>query len=289
MYAAKAAGKNRYVCFDPAMHDAAVRRLRLESDLRRAVGRGELLLHYQPILSLESRQTVGFEALVRWNRDGTLVSPGEFIPVAEDTGLIVPIGAWVLREACRQLAAWNHARPDLDLSMSVNLSRRQLADPGLVRCLLDVLRETGVRPASVKLEITESVVMEDGAAALATLHQLKRTGVQLSLDDFGTGYSSLSLLHEFPIDVLKIDRSFLSNLSRNRDTAAVVGAVITLAHNLDMKVVAEGIETPEHVAFLQAVDCDLAQGYLFARPLPAPAALAFLNAAEAATPLRQSA
>lgn len=288
MYAAKSAGKNRYVCFQPAMHAAAVARLQLDADLRRALEREELLLHYQPILSLESRRTVGFEALLRWNRDGRLTSPAEFIPIAEDTGLIVPIGAWVLREACRQLAAWNRKHPELNLFMSVNLSRRQLADPSLITDILTILRETGVRPASVKIEITESVAMHDGRAAVETLSDLKLTGVQLALDDFGTGYSSLSLLHEFPIDILKLDRSFMAQISVNRDTAAVIGAVVALAHNLNMKVVAEGIESLEQVAFLQALDCDLAQGYLFSKPLPAAAASAFLST-PLSLPLRQSA
>jgi diguanylate cyclase (GGDEF)-like protein/PAS domain S-box-containing protein len=274
MYKAKDSGRNRYAVFDAALRAAAVARLHLENDLRRAIGRpGELLLHYQPIVSLQTRELVGFEALVRWSRNGRLVSPAEFIPVAEETGLIVPLGQWVLEEACRQLAAWRAAHPAAaSVTVSVNVSRRQLADAELVPHLQRVLAETRLDPSLIKLEITESVIMDDPEAAGEVLGRIKALGVRLSMDDFGTGYSSLSCLHRFPLDELKVDRSFILNLEDRRDAAAVVQAIVTLAHNLEMRVVAEGLEKPEQVAFLQAVDCDYGQGYLFAKPLPAVAA-----------------
>ena len=292
MYKAKAAGKDRYVVFDQTMHAEVVTRMLLEADLRRAVGRGELELHYQPIVTLAHPdrptdahgRTVGFEALVRWRRNGgALVSPADFIPVAEDTGLIVPIGAWVLRRACRQLADWRAAGGAMaDLYVTANVSRRQLADPGLVAVVQDVLRETGLPPAAVTLEITESAIMDDPDAAERTLLALKReAGVRLSVDDFGTGYSSLSCLHRFPIDLLKIDRSFVRNVAADRRDAAVMRTIVTLAHDLDMSVVAEGIEQPEQAAFLSAARCDLTQGFLFSRPLTADAAERFVRGATA--------
>ncbi|MDB5304231.1 MAG: hypothetical protein JWM97_1780, partial [Phycisphaerales bacterium] len=273
MYKAKNSGKNRSAIFDAALHEAAVTRLRVESDLRHAVERNELLLHYQPIISLRTRELAGFEALVRWGRDGKLISPADFIPIAEDTGLIIPIGAWVLREACHQLAAWRESFPGLPLvTMSINLSRRQLGDPGLLLLLERVFEETGLDPGAVKLEITESIIMDDAEAAREILAAIKAMGVKLAMDDFGTGHSSLSCLHRFPIDVLKIDRSFILNFEGQRDAAAVVQAIVTLAHNLGMAVVAEGLETPEQVAFLQALDCDYGQGFLFSKPVPADVA-----------------
>jgi diguanylate cyclase (GGDEF)-like protein/PAS domain S-box-containing protein len=278
MYRAKTAGRSRFAVFDSGMHESAVARLRLESDLRRALERDELLLHYQPIVSLASRQLIGFEALVRWRRDGKLVSPADFIPVAEDTGLIVPIGNWVLEEACRQLVRWQAAYPTAaaHLSMSVNVSRRQLAGAGMLEPLRGVLASTGISPAAVKLEITESIIMEEGETAREALREIRSTGVRLAMDDFGTGYSSLSALHSFPIDVLKIDRSFVASLQHRRDAAAVL-AVISLAHNLGIEVVAEGIEEAEQVAFLQSLDCDLGQGYFFARPMDAASAAAAIS------------
>jgi EAL domain-containing protein (putative c-di-GMP-specific phosphodiesterase class I) len=213
-----------------------------------------------------------------------LVSPAEFIPVAEDTNLIVPIGAWVLRQACGQLAAWRASGgPLAEMYVTVNVSRRQLADPGLIALVKDVLRETGVPPATVGLEITESAVMHDPVAAERTLVELKRdTGVRLLMDDFGTGHSSLSCLQRFPIDLLKIDRSFVKNVTGDRRDAAV-----NLAHDLDMTVVAEGIELPEQAAFLTGARCDLTQGYLFSRPLTAAAAEGFVR--ERAVRLAQAA
>jgi diguanylate cyclase (GGDEF)-like protein/PAS domain S-box-containing protein len=279
MYRAKSLGKGRFSIFDATLHDAAVERLKLENDLRRALDRGQLLLHYQPIVSLQTRALLGFEALIRWRRDGRLVSPGSFIPIAEDTGMICEIGAWVLQEACRQTADWKSRHGDAarDLHVSVNVSRRQLADPDLVPHVQRVLEETKLDPGCLKLEITESVIVEDGEAALRVLRSLKDLGVQLSMDDFGTGYSSLSCLHRFPMDVLKVDRTFISNHQDRRDTAAIVQAIVALAHNLQMSVVAEGIERPEQIVFLQALDCDAAQGYLFAPPLAPPAAEAWIT------------
>ena len=283
MYKAKAGGKDRYVLFDQGMHAEVVARMRLEADLRRAVGRDELELHYQPIVSLAEgdRQggTVGFEALVRWRRNGQLISPADFIPVAEDTGLIVPIGAWVLRRACRQLAEWRATGgPMADLYVTVNVSRRQLADAGLLATVQEALREAGLPPTAVVLEITESAIMQDPAAAERALAELKRAaGVRLSIDDFGTGYSSLSCLQRFPIDVLKIDRSFVRNVTADRRDAAVMRTIVTLAHDLDMGVVAEGIESADQAAFLTGARCDLSQGFLFSRPLTAAAAERFVR------------
>jgi predicted signal transduction protein with EAL and GGDEF domain len=278
MYRAKGSGRGKFVVFDASMHEDAVARLRVENELRRAVERGELLLHYQPIVSLKSRELLGFEALVRWKRGGKLIPPGEFIPVAEDTGLIVPIGAWVLAESCRQLMEWRKRFPEKPgLFCSVNLSRKQLADPGLLAMIRKVLADTGVPVESVKLEITESALMEDPEAAEPVLAQIHDMGLRLQMDDFGTGYSSLGCLHRFPLDGLKIDRSFVNNTSERRDYAAVIQAIITLARNLGIEVVAEGLETPEQVALLQALDCEFGQGYYFSRPLPADAAEALLR------------
>jgi diguanylate cyclase (GGDEF)-like protein/PAS domain S-box-containing protein len=269
LYKAKNAGRNGYATFDGKMHAAAVARLTLEGDLRRALERDELVLHYQPLVSLTTGGIEGCEALVRWRRDGRIISPADFIPIAEDTGLIVPIGRWVVREACRQLAAWRVGTPGLRLRMNVNLSRRQLGDPDLVPHLRRVLAETGVDPADVGLEVTESAVMDDAEAACRVLAAVKATGVRLSIDDFGTGYSSFSCLHRFPLDELKIDRSFVATASGRRDYAAVIQAMVQLAHNLGVRVVAEGVEHADQVAMLQALDCDLAQGYYFRKPLPA--------------------
>ena len=268
MYKAKALGKNRFEVFDANLRDEAVARLRLESELRHALDRGELVLHFQPIVALADGALVGFEALVRWNHGGKLIGPVEFIPIAEDTGMIIPVGSWVLRAAMRQLADWRRAFPAQPLTIAINVSRRQLVDPALATLVRQTLAETGVAPSAVKLEITESVMMDDPDAILSTLEALRATGVSLSMDDFGTGYSSLSCLHRFPIDQLKLDRSFIRNLQGRADAAAVISATVGLAHNLGMQVVAEGLETPDQIAFMQALDCDFGQGFWFARPLP---------------------
>ena len=277
LYRAKAAGRARVVVFDQQMHEAAIRRLSLEGMLREALDRHELILNYQPVVSLETRETVGFEALIRWKRDGRLTSPAEFIPLAEETGLIVPIGRWVLSEAVRQAAEWHrryrgHNRP----RMAVNVSRRQLEDEQLLPIVRRLLKQYSFDPSLLMLEITESTIMGDADTARGVLKELRGLGVKLAIDDFGTGYSSLSCLHEFDLDVLKLDRSFVAGLG-NRRESAILRAVMELSHGLGMSVVAEGIETAEQMAFLRATDCDFGQGYLFAKPLGAAAAEAYLT------------
>ena len=280
MYRAKSGGKGCWETFETSMHEAAVAWLRLDHDLRRGLERQELMLFYQPIVSLETRELVGFEALARWKHPQRgMVSPGEFIPVAEETGLIVPIGRWAMETACRQLKQWQtkfprHAR----LWMSVNLSKRELRDPSLVEGVKRVLRETGIDPSKLKLEITESAVMEQSDSR-DVLTSIRNLGVRLQMDDFGTGYSSLSGLHRFPLDGLKIDQAFIRNVSERRDYAAVVHAIITLARNLDMQVIAEGVETPDQVTMLQGLDCTQAQGYLFGKPQDAKSAESLLSGA----------
>jgi diguanylate cyclase (GGDEF)-like protein len=269
MYQAKTTGKDRHVVFDERMHQQAVRRLRLEQDLREATENGEFWLSYQPILALASGRLMGFEALIRWtHRDRGPVPPNEFIALAEEIGLIVPIGKWALREAARQLKSWHERFPrDPPLAMNVNLSKHQLRQPNLVKVVEEVLEETGVDPASMKLEITESAMMDSPEQVTRLLRRLKDLGVLLCMDDFGTGHSSLSLLHQFPIDVLKIDRSFVENTDGNREYAAVIHAIVTLAHTLRMTVVGEGLETRGQLAQLQALECDAGQGNLFSEAI----------------------
>ena len=280
---AKLSGRAQVAVFDSKMHQRSVDRLLLENELRLAIERSQLLLHYQPVVSLKDQSLMGFEALVRWSNGGKLVSPGDFIPVAEETGLIVPIGRWVLTEAVRQLAEWKRDYPDRPLSkMAVNLSRRQLHDPQLVPLVRRLLRTHKLDPKLLMLEITESVVMDDAEAAGQVLERLRELGVRLAMDDFGTGYSSLSCLHAFPIDVLKVDRSFVANLEHGRE-AAVLRAMLDLSHTLGLTVVAEGIETAQQMAFLRQAACDYGQGYFFARPLNAEAAEKFLAGPDASS------
>lgn len=267
MYRAKENGKARYEMFDHGMHARAVQRLQLESDLRQAVERKEFCIHYQPIVALDSGRLAGFEALVRWNhpRRG-LVSPLDFIPVAEETGMIVPIGQFVLEEACKKVREWQLASPShRSLSLSVNLSARQVAQPDLLDRIKTALDQTKLAPHCLKLEITESVVMENAEAAVMMFKQLRSIGVQLSIDDFGTGYSSLSYLHRFPLNYLKIDRSFVMRMTDNDN--AIVKTIATLAQNLGMEVIAEGIETEEQHRQLKELGCEFGQGYLFSRPV----------------------
>ncbi len=271
MYEAKLRGKGRYVMFDRSMHERVQSRVSLENDLRRALEVGQLFLMYQPIVSLETGALESMEALIRWNHPQQgLVTPDVFIPLAEESGLILPLGEWTLRQSCRQWVEWRQRLGDLaPRAVSVNLSRCQLALENMPQTIRRILEETGVPAPCVHLEITESAAMADPRLARRVLEALKQTGVGLSLDDFGTGQSSLWCLHDFPIDVLKIDRHFAASLSRNRDYLAVIHAACQLAHNLNMQVVAEGLETPDQIAALLAVGCEFGQGFLLGRPMTA--------------------
>ena len=268
MYRAKENGKARYEVFDHAMHARAVSRLQWESDLRQAVAQDEFCVHYQPIVSLLTGRLAGFEALVRWQHPRLgLVLPADFIPVAEETGLIVPIGEWVLAEACKKVREWQLASPShRSLSLSVNLSARQVAQPDLLERIKEALENSKLSPHCLKLEITETVVMENAEAAALMFKQLRSLGVQLSIDDFGTGYSSLSYLHRFPLNYLKIDRSFVTHLTTDNDNA-IVRTISTLARNLGMEVIAEGIETEEQYQQLRMLGCEYGQGFLFSQPV----------------------
>jgi diguanylate cyclase (GGDEF)-like protein/PAS domain S-box-containing protein len=270
MYRSKEAQHGQYQVFDPDMHAAAMERLRTETELRRALERGELRVHYQPIVTLETGRICGFEALARWQHpERGLVLPDDFIPLAEETGLILPIGMWVLEEACRALRGWQEkagpgAKP---LTMAVNLSAKQFAQLDLVERIERVLRETGIAPGTLKLELTESVIMQHAEQVTERLHRLKALGVQLYIDDFGTGYSSLGYLHRIPLDALKIDRSFVSP-EAGAESLQLVRTIVAMAHALGVAVVTEGIETAELVDELRTLRCEYGQGFFFSRPLP---------------------
>jgi diguanylate cyclase (GGDEF)-like protein len=277
MYQAKGKGKNAFEQFRPELDQRVQKRLSLETSLRKAVERGELMLYYQPQVSLKDGRLVGLEALLRWKHpDAGLISPAEFIPVAEDSGLIVPIGRWVLRTACQQVATWRDAGLG-PINVSVNLSVRQTRDPHLLHDILDVLRETGVRPGQLELEITESVLMDNVNVNVDLLTRLRSEGIRLAIDDFGTGYSSMAYLKRFPIDQVKIDRTFVRDIPGNGDDEAITSAIIAMAHNLGLSVVAEGVETAAQLDFLRSAGCDIMQGYYFAEPRPADQVTAFLT------------
>jgi EAL domain-containing protein (putative c-di-GMP-specific phosphodiesterase class I) len=252
------------------MHAHAVEALTLERELRRAIERHEIRVHYQPIFSLSDQRLVGFESLARWDSE-TLgpVSPLQFIPLAEETGLIIPLGMAVLNEACQQMHKWHTQFPSVPkLSVSVNLSSKQFQQLSLVDHIKDALRKTKLDPECLQLEITESVIMENAEEAAEMLSQLKALGVKLSIDDFGTGYSSLSYLHSFPFDILKIDRSFVNRMGTDKESTGIIETILILADKLGKRAIAEGIETPGQLADLVAAGCDYGQGYLFSRPIP---------------------
>jgi len=268
MYRAKELGRNNYLRYAPSMNVHTLERLELESDLRHALEREELLLHYQPIVETATGMIIGTEALLRWKHPlRGLIAPGAFIPLAEETGLIVPIGEWVLACACACNRAW-HDQGLTNLTVSVNLSARQFGDPMMLEKLIRIIGASGLDPASLELEITESMVMSHGACAVAVLENLKSIGVRIAIDDFGTGYSSLAYLKRFPIDTLKVDRSFIRDIPSDSSDMKITRAIIALAHGLKLKVVAEGVETADQLAFLLAHHCDSVQGYFLHRPLP---------------------
>ncbi|MEA5595202.1 EAL domain-containing protein [Rivularia sp. UHCC 0363] len=265
MYRAKALGKGRFHIFDPAMHREAIQTLELENDLRRAVENQELIVHYQPIISLDTGIIIGFEALVRWQHPTKgLIFPAEFISVAEETGLIHHIDTWVLRSACNQLCIWqNHPSTPKPLHISVNLSAKLFLQPNLIATIDQIIYETKINPALLELEITESVIMENNVDVKKTLEELKQRNIKLTMDDFGTGYSSLSYLHNFPLNTLKIDKSFLSLMQKNDEDVSLVPAIIEIAHSLGMNAIAEGVETFEQLSQIRNLNCDFAQGNLF--------------------------
>lgn len=271
MYHAKAAGKAQYRLFESTMHESALRFLQIETDLRKAIREQEFVLHYQPIICLNTGEITGLEALVRWcHPEQGLVSPIEFIPIAEETGLINQIGLLVLNQACDQLKIWQkHKLVKETFSISVNLSARQFAQPNLTEQIYQVLADTQLDPHCLKLEITESAIMGNPRAAADILHHLRQRHIQLSMDDFGTGYSSLSYLHSFPMDSLKIDRSFVQKLNELSNNRGLVPIIVAIAKTMSMSVIAEGIETTEQLNQLRSLQCDFGQGYLFSKPLPA--------------------
>ena len=281
MYNAKATGKGRYVVFEQAMNDSVVERVRLEADLRVAIERGELIIHYQPIVDLESGRLGEVEALLRWQHPELgLIPPTKFIPIAEESGLIIEIGNWVLREGCRQLQSWQReSELGADLCLSVNLSTRQFQNPNLLEDIKAVIHEFSIEPRHLKLEITESVMMQDTDDAVAILQRLKSVGIMLAIDDFGTGYSSLSYLRTLPVDVLKIDRAFVSGLGRSGPDGAIVRSIIELAKSLNLSVTAEGIETETQASELGTMLCNNGQGYLFSKPVPKEAISGLLTRA----------
>lgn len=272
MYVAKARGKSRWTLFEPTMHLAVQERLQLRTDLLAALAAGnQMQLHYQPVINLETQDAIGVEALLRWQHpERGLIPPLEFLPLAEDSGLIVPLGRWVLRAACAQMRDWQQRHPELTaLTVSVNVSGRQLEDPRLIDDVRLALQDFRLDPAALILEITETVLMRETSSIVTTLHKLKELGVRLAIDDFGTGYSSLGYLHHFPIDILKIDRAFTAGLGGEGRQAALAEAVVKIGTTLDLQTVAEGIEATSQVSWLRALDCTYGQGYLFAKPLPA--------------------
>ena len=269
MYEAKASGKSQYRVFEPTMHQQVTERLDIESELRRALQRNEIFLHYQPVVEVCSGTLVGFEALARWNHSRLgMVAPSQFIPIAEETGLIVPIGQAVLEMACRQLRDWKskHAKSKT-WSMSVNLSSKQLTQDGLVEMIQQTLERASLASGDLRLEITESVIMKDPEDGIRLLTGLRELGVRVAIDDFGTGYSSLAALHWLPLDVLKIDRSFVDKMSHSRENLAIVRTILTLANHMNLDVVAEGIETEEQRKQLLSMGCEFGQGFLFSRPM----------------------
>ena len=269
MYRAKSTGKARYEVFDHAMHAGAVKRLQLETDLRKALELNEFRVYYQPIVSLHDGQIVGFETLSRWQRPEGLVMPGEFIAVADETGIILPINRQLLYDACRQLRSWQELFPsDPPLSLNVNITPKQFAQPELAAQIHSTLEETGLDPGCLHLEITETIAMADADRSVVVLSELKALGVRLDIDDFGTGYSSLSRLQRFPVDTLKVDRSFVSRMDTDVETREIVRIIIMLAHGLSLNVVAEGVETAAQAEMLRDMGCELAQGYLYSKPAP---------------------
>ncbi|MEI6305819.1 MAG: EAL domain-containing protein [Deltaproteobacteria bacterium] len=269
MYRAKESGRNNYQFFTPTMNNSSYERLTMENKLRRALERQEFVLYYQPQVNMATGRIIGSEALVRWQHpEMGLVPPGIFIPIVEESGLIVPIGEWVLREACRQNMAWQkEGLPPI--TVAVNLSAVQFHQKNLTEMVYEVLQSTGLSSSWLELEITESGIMQNSEASVNKLHELKQMGLKLSIDDFGTGYSSLSYLKKFPLDKLKIDQSFVRDITTNQDDAAIVGAIIGMAKSLKLRVIAEGVETRDHLNFLHANDCFEMQGYFFSKPVPA--------------------
>jgi predicted signal transduction protein with EAL and GGDEF domain len=280
MYAAKECGKNTVRVFEDGMHRRVLDRLELTGELQQAVGQEQFELDYQPVVELQTGRIVGAEALVRWAHPSRgRLAPVEFVGLAEETGLIVPLGGWILRTACRQAASWSHALPERPpFEINVNVSTRQLQDPTFPALVANVLTETGVPPHALVLEITESLLPEDGAAMIEQLGRLKSLGLRIAVDDFGTGYSALSRLHHFPIDIVKIDRSFITDIERDRSRAQLVQGIVSLAGSLELDVVAEGIEHPAQADQLREMRTPHGQGYLFSRPVAPDRMWALLQA-----------
>ena len=279
MYHAKGLGRGRYEVFDPAMLEHVIVSRQLELDLRKALRDHEFIVHYQPIMDIKNHRITGFEALVRWlHPTKGLFQPAEFIPIAEETALIVPLGYWVLDEACRQIHAWQKQFPvDPPLTVNVNLSTRQCAEKDLVEKIVEILQKYKLDAGSLKLEITESLIVKDTRYISSMLSRLRELGIQVQIDDFGTGYSSLGYLHTLPIDTLKIDRTFISRLGSNDNGSEIVRTILALAHNLGMKVIAEGVETQDQFTALEAMDCEYVQGFFFARPVDSQTASGLLE------------